>query len=150
MRGSGMRSGEMPGYVTAEGVMHGMNAHGGAAVALMSSEKGAPVADSDSSELSAHCREMAAIAREEAAAAPHHNPSHHSSSAPADDEPECKQHECCAAAPVHASLTPEATLAWLPEHVISQDTPKSGDCVVDSEGQLLLPFANGPPTSVNV
>lgn len=62
---------------------------------------------------------------------------------------ECDQHDCCCSAVSPTLLTPEATLAWLPEHVINQDTPQSGDCVVHTDGQLLLPFANGPPQTVS-
>lgn len=62
---------------------------------------------------------------------------------------ECDQHDCCCSAVSPTLLTPEATLAWLPEHVINQETPQSGDCVVHTDGQLLLPFANGPPQTVS-
>lgn len=62
--------------------------------------------------------------------------------------PECEQHDCCCSALSPISLMPEASLAWLPEHIVEQDTPRSGDCVVHTDGQLRLPFANGPPRTV--
>lgn len=71
-------------------------------------------------------------------------------SSPRNSEQECKQHECCASALVHAALSPVASLAWLPEHIISRETPESVECVVDTDVQLRLPFANGPPQHVTV
>lgn len=71
-------------------------------------------------------------------------------SSPKNNEQECKQHECCASALVHAALSPLASLSWLPEHIISRETPESVDCVVDTDVQLRLPFANGPPRNVTV
>lgn len=65
------------------------------------------------------------------------------------DSKECRQHECCCSAISPALLTPEAVLSWLPAHVIEQLTPKSGNSIAHIEGQLRLPFANGPPSSVN-
>lgn len=62
---------------------------------------------------------------------------------------ECDQHDCCCAAVASTMLAPEVALAWLPAHVINQDTPESGDFVVHTDGQLLLPFANGPPQTVS-
>lgn len=62
---------------------------------------------------------------------------------------ECDQHDCCCSAVSPTMLAPVASLAWLPDHIINQDTPQSGDCVVHTDGQLLLPFANGPPQTVS-
>ncbi|MEO7996021.1 MAG: hypothetical protein ABI852_01185 [Gemmatimonadaceae bacterium] len=62
---------------------------------------------------------------------------------------QCDQHDCCCSAVSPTMLAPVASLAWLPEHVINQDTPQSGDCVAHTDGQLLLPFANGPPQTVS-
>lgn len=61
---------------------------------------------------------------------------------------ECDQHDCCCSAVPLTMLAPNATLSWLPEHVINQDTPRTGDCVVHTDGQVRLPFANGPPAAV--
>ncbi len=62
--------------------------------------------------------------------------------------PECDQHDCCCSALSPISHLPVATLAWLPEHIVNQETPESGNGVVHTDGQLLLPFANGPPRTV--
>ena len=59
--------------------------------------------------------------------------------------PECDRHDCCCSAVPFATLSPAATLAWLPDHVIDQDPPRHGDFVAYTDGQHLLPFANGPP-----
>ena len=64
------------------------------------------------------------------------------------DSSNCKQHDCCCSALSPSLLTPQASLAWIPEHVIDQATPYAGESVSYTEGQLLLPFANGPPNVV--
>lgn len=61
---------------------------------------------------------------------------------------ECYQHDCCCSALSLISLMPVATFSWLPEHVVNQHPPRSGDNVVHADGQVLLPFANGPPRTV--
>jgi len=61
---------------------------------------------------------------------------------------ECDQHDCCCSALSPISLMPVASLSWLPEHVVNQHTPRTGDCVGHTDGQLRLPFANGPPRTV--
>jgi hypothetical protein len=111
----------------------GMMTHTGAATTMSAAE------------LAAHCADMLSAAGQ---GAPSHDHSEHQSSAPSNGQEECQMHECCASALVHVSLAPVTSLSWLPEHVISQETPASGDCVVETDGQLLLPFANGPPQTV--
>ena len=71
-------------------------------------------------------------------------------SAPAQSKtsPECDQHDCCCSALSIVPLVPSATLAWLPEHIVNQETPQRDNDVVHTDGQLLLPFANGPPRTV--
>lgn len=86
--------------------------------------------------------EMAAAHAEKVANAQQSSPAQ--SSAPQ----ECDQHDCCCSAVPLTMLAPHATLAWLPEHVINQDTPQTGDCVAHTDGQVRLPFANGPPAAV--
>ncbi|MEP6834203.1 MAG: hypothetical protein ABJB74_12455, partial [Gemmatimonas sp.] len=62
---------------------------------------------------------------------------------------ECDQHDCCCSALSPISLMPVATFSWLPDHVVNEEPPQSGDQVVHADGQLLLPFANGPPRTVS-
>jgi hypothetical protein len=61
----------------------------------------------------------------------------------------CSQHDCCCSAFSPSLLTPQAALSWIPEHVIDQAAPPRGEIVTYTEGQLLLPFANGPPNTVS-
>ena len=62
---------------------------------------------------------------------------------------QCDQHDCCCSALSPVSLMPVATLSWLPEHVVKQAAPRTNDRVVHTDGQLRLPFANGPPRTVS-
>ncbi|MEO7363830.1 MAG: hypothetical protein ABI120_26095 [Gemmatimonadaceae bacterium] len=62
---------------------------------------------------------------------------------------ECDQHDCCCSALAPISLMPVASLSWLPEHIVNQEIPRTGDGVVHTDGQLRLPFANGPPRTVS-
>jgi hypothetical protein len=64
------------------------------------------------------------------------------------DSSKCDHHDCCCSAISPSLLTPQASLSWLPEHVIEQSRPQVGTNVLYSDGQLLLPFANGPPNSL--
>ncbi|MEP6781257.1 MAG: hypothetical protein ABJC26_15275 [Gemmatimonadaceae bacterium] len=62
--------------------------------------------------------------------------------------PQCDHRDCCCSAISPSMVTPQSSLAWLPEHVIEQALPPVGTNVFYSEGQVLLPFANGPPNTV--
>ena len=62
--------------------------------------------------------------------------------------PQCDHRDCCCSAISPSLVTPQSSLAWLPEHVIEQTLPQVGTNVFYSEGQVLQPFANGPPNTV--
>lgn len=119
---------------------------------------GMQMGGSSKDELSMNRMHHTMVASENAASADAHsmhamhvaNEQDSQKSSPGNSKPECRQHECCASALVHAALSPLASLSWLPEHIISRETPESVDCVVDTDVQVRLPFANGPPQNVTV
>jgi hypothetical protein len=64
------------------------------------------------------------------------------------DTPSCEHHDCCCSALSLLLSTPQSAIAWVPEHIIGKATPYFVNNVSHTEGQLLLPFANGPPKTV--
>lgn len=110
----------------------------------------------------AHCEQMATDAMMQRANADAnaesdatwHGESHVSHSGTTETSPtkqtssECDQHDCCCSALSPMSLMPVASLAWLPEHVINQHTPETGEWIESPDAQTRLPFANAPPANV--
>ncbi|MGV3707844.1 MAG: hypothetical protein ACO1Q7_03315 [Gemmatimonas sp.] len=112
----------------------------------------------------AHCEGMAADAmaqdeRAESGPGTHASMSHGDSAHASHDVstetspskqtwPECDQHDCCCSALSPMSLMPVAALAWLPDHVINQHTPDTGQWIESPDAQIRLPFANAPPANV--
>jgi hypothetical protein len=110
----------------------------------------------------AHCEQMAAEAMTQevvtelpAHASMAHGDTSHASHAGATEtsptkqtSPECDQHDCCCSALSPMSLMPVAALAWLPDDVINQHTPDTGEWIESPDAQIRLPFANAPPANV--